>query len=49
MPRRAMASARPMDVVVLPSPALVGVMAVTRISLPRAGPAGWAILALYEP
>ena len=35
-PSRFMASARPMLVVVLPSPAWVGLIAVTRISLPRA-------------
>ena len=34
LPRRRSASARPMETVVLPSPAGVGLMAVTRMSLP---------------
>ena len=46
------ASARPMLVVVLPSPAEVGLIAVTRISLPRFSPGfsgGRRSLAIYFP
>ena len=47
-----MASARPTLVVVLPSPAGVGLMAVTKISRPW-GPSAlaslWLSLALYRP
>ena len=54
LPRRFSASARPMVVVVLPSPAGVGLMAVTRISLPRPAAslrqsAGAVTFALYLP
>ena len=47
-----MASARPIDVVVLPSPAGVGLMAVTRTSLPLRGASAseWmSTLALVRP
>ena len=50
-PSRFMASARPMLVVVLPSPAWVGLIAVTRISLPRCFrfSRGSRSLAMYWP
>ncbi len=53
LPSRRSPSARPMVVVVLPSPAGVGVMAVTRISLPSgrgfSASSRRLILALYRP
>ena len=53
-PIRAIASPRPMEVVVFPSPAGVGLMAVTRISLPSGRSRteernASEILALYFP
>ena len=54
-PESVSASASPIEVVVLPSPAGVGLIAVTRISLPGAAPAcRWlsqcgSILALWRP
>ena len=40
LPMRSRPCARPMETTVLPSPEVVGVVAVTRINLPRTGKAG---------
>ena len=51
-PRRLRASAKPMAVVVFPSPAFVGVTAVTMINRPRGSPGGsfrQRTLAFHEP